>query len=65
MGASYIFNEGFFGLAVTQNDALYHIPGIDGEDHQTQIDAHQTKLISKGEWRSPTAMIDTIRFGAA
>ncbi len=61
VGASYIFNEGFFGLAVTQNDALYHIPGIDGEDHQTRIDAHQTKLISKGEWRSPTALIDTIR----
>jgi iron complex outermembrane recepter protein len=61
VGGSYIFNEGFFGLAVTQNDALYHIPGIDGEDHQTRIDAHQTKLISKGEWRSPTALIDTIR----
>ncbi len=44
VGASYIFNEGFFGLAVTQNDALYHIPGIDGEDHHTRIDAHQTKV---------------------
>ena len=43
VGASYIFNEGFFGLALTQNDALYHIPGIDGEDHDTRIDAHQTK----------------------
>jgi iron complex outermembrane recepter protein len=62
VGGSYIFNGGFFGIAVTQNDALYHIPGIDGEDHNTRIDAHQTKLISKGEWRSPTALIDTIRF---
>jgi iron complex outermembrane recepter protein len=61
VGASYIFNEGFFGLAVTQNDALYHIPGIDGEDHDTRIDAHQTKLLSKGEWRSPSAVIDAIR----
>ena len=62
VGASYIFNEGFLGLAVTQNDALYHIPGIDGEDHHTRIDAHQTKVLSKGEWRSPSSVVDTIRF---
>src|SRR5262245_24838090 len=40
-GASYIFNDGYFGVALTQNDALYHIPGIDGEDHDTRIDAHR------------------------
>jgi iron complex outermembrane receptor protein len=62
IGASYIFNGGFIGLAVTQNNALYHIPGIDGEDHGTRIDAHQTKLISKGEWRAPNGWIDAIRF---
>ncbi len=62
VGASYIFNEGFFGLALTQNNALYYIPGIDGEDHNTRIDAHQTKLLSKGEWRSPSLAIDAIRF---
>ena len=62
MGTSYIFNEGFFGLALTQNDALYHIPGIDGEDHNTRIDAHQTKLMSKGEWRSPSPVVDAVRF---
>ncbi len=61
-GASYIFNEGYFGVAVVQNDALYHIPGIDGEDHMTRIDAHQTKILSKGEWRAPNPMIDAIRF---
>ena len=49
-------------LAVTQNNALYHIPGIDGEDHNTRIDAHQTKVITKGEWRVPAAGIDAIRF---
>ena len=62
VGGSYIFNEGFFGLAVVQNDALYHIPGIDGEDHKTRIDAKQTKLLSKGEWRAPNAIIDALRF---
>ena len=62
VGTSYIFNEGFFGLALTQNDALYHIPGIDGQDHGTRIDAHQTKLMSKGEWRAPSPIVDAIRF---
>jgi iron complex outermembrane receptor protein len=62
VGGSYIFNDGFFGVAVTQNDALYHIPGIDGEDHNTRIDAHQTKVLSKGELRAPNAMVDAIRF---
>ena len=62
VGTSYIFNEGFFGLALTQNDALYHIPGIDGQDHDTRIDAHQTKLMSKGEWRAPSPIVDAIRF---
>src|SRR5262245_7769409 len=61
-GASYIFNDGFVGLAVTQNNALYHIPGIDGEDHRTRIDAHQTKLLSKGEYRPQGSGVDTVRF---
>ena len=62
VGGSYIFSDGYFGVALTQNNALYHIPGIDGEDHDTRIDAHQTKLLSKGEWRSPSPVIDAVRF---
>jgi iron complex outermembrane receptor protein len=61
-GASYIFNEGFIGAAVTQNNALYHIPGIDGEDHKTRIDAHETKFTSKGEYRPQAGGIDAVRF---
>src|SRR5205085_12080390 len=53
------------GAAITQNDALYHIPGIDGADHQTRIDAHQTKITAKGEYRPDAAAIDAIRFWAA
>ncbi len=62
IGGSYFFNDGFFGLAVTQNNGLYHIPGIDGDDHNTRIDAHQTKVTAKGEWRAPTPFVDAIRF---
>jgi len=62
IGGSYLFDGGFIGLALTHNDALYHIPGIDGEDHHTRIDGQQTKLLSKGEWRAPFAAVDAIRF---
>jgi len=62
IGGSYIFNEGFVGLAITQNNALYRIPGIDGENNQTRIDAKQTKILSKAEWRAPNSFIDAIRF---
>src|SRR6266850_8558988 len=51
IGASYIFDSGFIGAAVTQNNALYRIPGIDSADHNTRIDAHETKVTAKGEVR--------------
>jgi iron complex outermembrane receptor protein len=64
IGGSYIFTGGFIGAAITQNDSLYHIPGIDGADHNTRIDAHQTKITTKGEYRPDAAAIDAIRFWA-
>jgi iron complex outermembrane receptor protein len=64
IGGSYIFHGGFIGAAITQNDVLYHIPGIDGADHQTRIDGHQTKFTAKGEYRPDSAAIDAIRFWA-
>jgi iron complex outermembrane receptor protein len=64
LGGSYIFHGGFIGAAITQNDSLYRISGIDGADHQTRIDAHQTKLAAKGEYRPDAAAIEAIRFWA-
>lgn len=62
IGASYIFDQGFIGFAVTQNNALYRIPGIDGADHNTRINAHETKITSKGEVRPQAGGIDAVRF---
>jgi iron complex outermembrane receptor protein len=62
VGGSYLFDGGFVGLAVIQSNGVYHIPGIDGEDHATRIDARQTKVLSKGEVRAQSGAIDTIRF---
>jgi iron complex outermembrane receptor protein len=64
VGGSYFFHGGYIGAAVTQNDSLYRIPGIDGADHQTRIDGHQTKFTAKGEYRPDAAAIDAIRFWA-
>lgn len=64
IGGSYIFDGGFIGAAITQNDALYRIPGLDGADHQTRIDAHQTKITAKGEYRPDSPAIEAIRFWA-
>jgi iron complex outermembrane recepter protein len=64
IGGSYVFNEGFFGAAYTRNNSLYHIPGIDGEGHQTRIDMHQDKFTGKGEWRPQAFAIDAVRFWA-
>ena len=64
IGGSYIFDGGFIGAAITQNDSLYRIPGIDGADHQTRIDARQTKITAKGEYRPDAAAIEAIRFWA-
>jgi iron complex outermembrane recepter protein len=65
VGGSYVFHGGFIGAAITQTDSLYHIPGIDGADHRTRIDAHQTKFSAKGEYRPDATAIDAVRFWAA
>ncbi|AMN40024.1 TonB-dependent receptor [Rhodoplanes sp. Z2-YC6860] len=64
VGGSYFFTGGYAGIAVTHNDALYHIPGQDGEINGTRIDGHQTKVMSKGEFRPDNSAIEAIRYWA-
>src|SRR5258705_4419986 len=61
-GGSYLFFGGFAGIAYTQNNNLYAIPGTDGEGHGTRIAARQDKLTGKGEYRPSAAGIDAIRY---
>ncbi|MCL2715155.1 MAG: TonB-dependent receptor [Alphaproteobacteria bacterium] len=65
IGGSYFFTGGFAGVAITHDDALYHIPTIDGADHNTRIDGHQTKITAKAAYRPDIAAIDSIRLWAA
>lgn len=64
IGGSHFFHGGFIGAAITQNNALYRVPGIEGADHLSRIDAQQTKFTTKGEYRPDAAAIEAVRFWA-
>lgn len=64
VGASYFFDGGFVGFAVTQFNARYHIPGIEPTQTNTRIELRQTRATSKGEFRPQSAYIEAIRFWA-
>jgi iron complex outermembrane receptor protein len=61
IGGSYLFDSGFMGLAISQFNSLYHVPGLDGADHNTRIDMKQTRLTGKGEYRPSGSAVDAIR----
>jgi iron complex outermembrane receptor protein len=60
-GGSYIFDRGFFGVAVTQFESVYRIPGVEASQTRTRIDMRQTRVTGKGEYRPPSSFIDAIR----
>jgi iron complex outermembrane receptor protein len=62
LGGSHFFTGGYAGLAVTQNNSRYRIPGQDGDIEQALIDARQTKVTSKGEFRPQSSAVDAIRY---
>ena len=62
VGGSYVFDSGFVGVAVSQFNSLYRIPGIEATETNTRIDMRQTKVTSKGEFRPQGSAIEAIRF---
>src|SRR5260370_8403261 len=65
IGGSYIFHGGFIGAAITQNNALYHIPRIDAAHHPTPIHPHQTQIPPKGEYPPYSPPTQSAPFSAA
>ena len=61
-GLSLVGHEGFAGVAFTQYNALYGIPGAEALTNRTRIDMHQQKVQSRGEWRVRDNGIETIRY---
>jgi iron complex outermembrane receptor protein len=64
VGASYFFDGGFVGVAVTQFNSRYHIPGIEPTEINTRIELRQTRATTKGEFRLHSAYIEAVRFWA-
>ncbi|WP_322514260.1 TonB-dependent receptor [Rhodopseudomonas palustris] len=62
IGGSYLFDGGFIGASITQTNSIYRIPGPEGVEFGTRIDAKQTKFNAKGEYRPDAAAIEAIRF---
>jgi iron complex outermembrane receptor protein len=61
VGGSYLFDGGFLGAAITHNNSLYHIPGEHGAELNERIDARQTRLNVKGEYRPDSPLVDAVR----
>lgn len=61
-GASLIGLGGYVGVAYTQYNNLYGIPGADALTNKTRIDMHQDKVQSRGEWRVNEGGIEAVRF---
>ncbi|MGD9656303.1 MAG: TonB-dependent receptor [Methylocystis sp.] len=64
VGASYFFDGGFVGFAVTQFNSRYHIPGVEPTETNTRIELRQTRATTKGEFRPQSAYIEAVRFWA-
>lgn len=64
VGASYFFDGGFVGVAVTQFNSRYHIPGIEPTETTTHIELRQTRVTSKGEFHPQSAYVEAVRFWA-
>jgi iron complex outermembrane receptor protein len=62
IGASYIFQNGYFGAAISHFESLYHVPGGEAAANRVRIDLRQTRLTSKSEVRTHGSYIDTVRF---
>ena len=62
LGASYVFDNGFVGFAVSQFASLYRVPGLEATETNTRIDMNQTKLTGKGEFRLDGGAVEAVRF---
>lgn len=62
VGATRYFKDGFIGVSISHVNSLYGIPGIEAAETRTRIDMEQTKLTTRGEFRTGGTIVDTVRF---
>ena len=61
LGGSYVFKDGFLGVAYSSFNSTYFIPGIEAAEHKNNIALEQTKWTSRGEWRVNDHGVEAIR----
>jgi iron complex outermembrane receptor protein len=62
LGGSYVFKEGFVGVAYSSFASTYFIPGVEAAERKNHIVLNQTKWTSKGEWRVSDFGLEAVRF---
>ena len=62
LGGSYVFKDGFVGVAYSSFASTYFIPGIEAAERKNHIVLEQSKLASRGEWRVNDFGVEAIRF---
>lgn len=61
LGTSYVFRDGFLGVAYSSFASTYFIPGIEAAAAKNHISLDQTKWTSRGEWRVNDFGISAVR----
>ena len=62
LGGSYVFKDGFLGVAYSSFASTYFIPGIEAAESKNHIVLDQSKFASRGEWRVNQFGLEAIRF---
>ena len=62
MGGSFVFKDGFVGVAYSSFDSTYYIPGIEAAASKNHIVLDQSKFSSRGEWRVNGFGLEAVRF---
>ncbi|MEL6288699.1 MAG: TonB-dependent receptor [Pseudomonadota bacterium] len=62
LGFSLVGRDGYIGVAYTQFNSLYGIPGEEAAEKRPRIELQQRKIQAKGELRVRDLGIDTLRF---
>jgi iron complex outermembrane receptor protein len=62
LGGSYIFDQGFAGVAFSTFNTTYHIPGGAAAEAMTRIRARQDKAMARGEVRSSSDLVEAFRY---
>lgn len=60
IGGSVVGDNGYVGLAITQYDSLYRIPGIEPAETGARIHLQQTKVFGKSEIRADDGPIESL-----